>query len=72
MTDAFSPRLLTVGEVSNLTGLSASWLNAARGKSPYSGPPFMRAGTAIRYPIDKLQDWIERQIVATSGGASDA
>ncbi|MCC5975442.1 MAG: helix-turn-helix domain-containing protein [Rubellimicrobium sp.] len=55
-----SPFLCDTREAARLLGLSASHLEKLRFyRKP--GPPFVRIGKAIRYPIDGLHDWAVSQ-----------
>jgi len=56
-----SSETLSIEEVARLTGLSLSWLRAAR-QYGY-GPPAVRKGRAAsRYPQDKLAAWVAARI----------
>jgi excisionase family DNA binding protein len=65
-TKAESP-LLTEVEAADALRLSTRTLQAWRIKKV--GPPFLRAGRAVRYRESDLTDWIEASIISTSGAA---
>lgn len=44
---------------SRMTGVSVKTLEAMRAQR--RGPPFYRIGRLIRYRVDEVQAWIERQ-----------
>jgi hypothetical protein len=46
--------------------LSASFLEKCRHLAPERGPPFVRIGRAIRYPISGLRDFMSARM---TGGA---
>lgn len=55
-------RLLSTRQVAELSGLGETTLRQMRTKTPYGGPPFLRIGSAVRYPLGQLQTWIEDRV----------
>ena len=67
-----SPDYVPVKMVAQLTGVSAGHLNKLRLYRPDESPPWVRLGTAIRYPLNGpngLHAWIARR---TQGGGVTA
>jgi predicted DNA-binding transcriptional regulator AlpA len=59
---------LTTGEASRLTGLSPAWFERSRWAG--GGPPFVKLGAAVRYPVDELHAWMRARIrTSTTDGA---
>lgn len=64
-------RQLTTKEAAVRTGYSVAWFQRKRWEG--GGPPFRKMGTAVRYPEDLLNQWIEshgiheRHAVAAEG-----
>ena len=44
-----------------LLGVSKSHLEKLRTMAPTKSPPIIRIGRSIRYPLNLLQAWIDRQ-----------
>jgi len=61
---AVAPRGLTEADTSTYTGFSASFLRASR-LGRCDGPPFVRAGRAVRYLRDDVDRWLEQRRVET-------
>lgn len=59
-TTAEPPRLLTPAQAAARVGLSVSTLAKQRCLRS-DGPPFVRLGSAIRYPSDELDEFIASQ-----------
>lgn len=66
MTDETQVRLLDMKDVSKLTGLSPSTLYRMRTEKPYQGPPYVKIGPSIRFPLEGLKSWIDSQVVSAS------
>ncbi|MBN8963801.1 MAG: helix-turn-helix domain-containing protein [Rhizobiales bacterium] len=63
-------RYLTIGEVSDLTGLSRQTL--AKMRCAGTGPAFMKLGRAIRYASADLESWLaSRRRTSTWQAAND-
>jgi predicted DNA-binding transcriptional regulator AlpA len=59
-------RLLKPNEAAEFLRLSLSWLAKSRMRG--DGPPFIRAGRAIRYSEAAMQQWLKsQQRLSTSG-----
>jgi len=54
------PRLLTPDELSDYLGVPIRTLD--RWRSQGTGPPFVRFGRAIRYPVPRLLLWVNEQL----------
>jgi len=56
-----TPHLLTTRDVSNITGLSESWLEHDRLAAPgrRRGPPSFKLGRAVRYPAEGVDHWLK-------------
>lgn len=66
------PDYVPVKIVAQLTGVSASHLNKLRLYRPDESPPWVRLGTAVRYPLhgpNGLHAWMARRIVGTGAAA---
>lgn len=50
--------LLTTQQVAEKLQLNQGTIENWRYQKPYSGPPFVKVGGAVRYPSDALQGWI--------------
>lgn len=57
-TDTAPPVLLTTEGAAQYLGLSAKTLNNWRCLGGHRGPPFVRAGRAVRYDRRTLDAWI--------------
>ena len=57
-------RGLTEADTSVYTGFSTSFLRASR-LGRCDGPPFVRAGRAVRYLRDDVDRWLEQRRVET-------
>ncbi len=64
MTNTKDPLLVTTAEAAHLLGLSKSHLEKIR-HFRADGPPIVRFGRAVRYPIAGLQAWSDAH---TKGG----
>jgi predicted DNA-binding transcriptional regulator AlpA len=53
-------RLLTVPEAAEFLRLSGSWLAKARMRG--DGPPYVKLGRSVRYPLGALRQWTKSQI----------
>lgn len=60
-------RALAEGDAAVYIGLSASFLRAAR-VGRCQGPPYLRAGRAVRYLREDLDAWLESRRVGTQRG----
>jgi predicted DNA-binding transcriptional regulator AlpA len=47
-------------EASALTGLSCAWFERARWSG--EGPPFVKLGAAVRYPLDELHAFMRSRL----------
>jgi predicted DNA-binding transcriptional regulator AlpA len=47
-------------EAANLTGLSPAWFERSRWDG--SGPPFVKVGRAVRYPLEDLHAWLRARL----------
>jgi excisionase family DNA binding protein len=54
-----SPYLSTM-EAARLTGLSPAWFERSRWAG--GGPPFVKVGRAVRYPLDELHAWMRARL----------
>ena len=52
-------KFLSEKEVAELLNLKVATLRAWRLRG--SGPPYRKLGSAVRYPLDELQDWLNKQ-----------
>lgn len=60
-----SPKYIREAEAADIVGLAPSTLT--RYRSTGDGPPFVKVGRVIRYPEDKLLEWLEgRTLRSTS------
>jgi hypothetical protein len=57
MRESASIEYLSRSEAARLTGLSPSYL--AHNTAQPIGPPFVRVGRRVLYPIDALRRWME-------------
>jgi hypothetical protein len=57
--EAVIPRLLTPAEFALELKVSMSWLAKARMRG--DGPPFIKIGRAVRYPVPGTREWIKAQ-----------
>jgi predicted DNA-binding transcriptional regulator AlpA len=53
----FTPEYITEKDVSSFTGVSLSTLR--RWRLMNEGPPWLKFGGAVRYPVAALRSWIE-------------
>ena len=54
-------RLLTVRQVSEITGQAVATLNRARIYGTSNAPPFVKLGKSVRYKLSSVSRWIESQ-----------
>jgi len=54
-------QLLTEREAASFLGLSVAWLRNARCYEPAKAPRFIKIGRAVRYPLEALEQWVEKQ-----------
>ena len=66
MTNQSNRAYLTPAEVSRLTGLGLKTLEGMRAKR--RGPPFYKIGRLVRYQLNDVYVWIEREHVSTEDG----
>ncbi|MGO1851775.1 MAG: helix-turn-helix transcriptional regulator [Microbacteriaceae bacterium] len=52
------PRLLTTAELSEYLGVPIRTLEGWRDPNNPQGPPYIHVGARVRYPEDRLADWI--------------
>jgi excisionase family DNA binding protein len=62
-TTLSNPVYLTPAEVSRLTGLGLKTLEAMRAKR--RGPPYYKVGRLVRYGLNDVYVWIERERFST-------
>lgn len=67
--NTLSPRYLRETDAADILSVSIRTLQGWRLKG--GGPPFVRFGSCIRYKLNELCDWAERQVY-TSTSAADA
>ena len=63
-TTAIAPHFVNVQGASTITGLAVHTLNQMRCNG--GGPPFVKAGRAVRYKIAALHAWMEERTVAST------
>jgi predicted DNA-binding transcriptional regulator AlpA len=51
---------LSTAEASRMTGLSVAWFERQRWSG--GGPPFVKLGAAVHYPIDDLNAWMRARL----------
>ena len=56
--------LLTEKEVAKALKISEKTLQ--RYRTIKCGPPFLKLGTIVRYPIDKLDEWVKSYPLSTA------
>jgi predicted DNA-binding transcriptional regulator AlpA len=61
---------LSTAEASHLTGLSPAWFERSRWAG--GGPPFVKLGAAVRYPVDELHAWMRARIRRSTHGGGGA
>lgn len=57
---AQSTSYLSTIEAARLTGLSPAWFERSRWAG--GGPPFVKVGRAVRYPLDELHSWMRQRL----------
>ena len=57
---------LTTKEAARLTGLSTAWFERARWSG--EGPPFVKLGSAVRYPISDLHAFLRSRMRSSTTG----
>lgn len=60
------PKLLSVTDVAEQIGVSASYLNKLRGSG--GGPPYVKIGTRVGYDPDDLVAWLAIHKRTTTSG----
>jgi hypothetical protein len=60
-----SPLLLTTPAAAKLLAVSPATLSTLRSRSN-AGPPFIRLGRSVRYPLELLTIWAQEHRVMTS------
>jgi hypothetical protein len=64
-----TPAYLTTQEASALSGMTVAWLE--RGRWRGDGPPYVKLGAAVRYPVDDLHAFMRaRMRTSTTEGAA--
>jgi hypothetical protein len=63
-----SPAYLTTAQASRLTGLSVAWFERSRWAG--GGPPFVKLGSAVRYPLDELHAFMRVRASTTDDPVS--
>ena len=61
--------LLTQTEAANILRKSVSWMERSRWDG--SGPPFLKIGRHVRYPVAALLEWINGHPLRTSTSESN-
>lgn len=51
---------LTTLEAATMTGLSPAWFE--RGRWDGTGPPYIKVGKAVRYPLQDLHSWMRARL----------
>lgn len=51
---------LSTYEAARVTGLSPAWFERSRWAG--GGPPFVKVGRAVRYPLDELHAWMRARL----------
>ena len=54
-------RLLDTQETSEMLGMSAHWVKAARQKPELNGPPFLKIGRTVKYDTRDLEAWLDQR-----------
>nr|WP_281722287.1 helix-turn-helix domain-containing protein [Nitrosomonas nitrosa] len=62
-----TPEYVSPSEASALTSIPLKTLEAMRSKR--IGPPFVKIGSSVRYPLGDLRAWMQSRLVRTEGGA---
>lgn len=63
---SITPEYLSPREASTLTGIPLKTLEAMRSKR--IGPPYVKRGASVRYPVRELREWMQSQLVVMGGG----
>jgi hypothetical protein len=63
-----APHALDETAAATYTGLSVSYLRASRLENPRTeGPPFVKAGRAVRYLVSDLDAWLTSRRITRNG-----
>jgi len=60
------PEYVSPSEASALTSIPLKTLEAMRSKR--TGPPYVKIGSSVRYPLRDLRAWMQSHLVQTEGG----
>jgi hypothetical protein len=64
-----TPAYLTTQEAADVSGMTVSWFERARWLG--DGPPYVKLGAAVRYPVDDLHAFMRaRMRTSTTEGAA--
>lgn len=61
------PEYVSASEAAVLTGIPNRTLENMRSKR--MGPPYLKIGSSVRYPLGDLRAWMQSHLVQTVGGA---
>jgi predicted DNA-binding transcriptional regulator AlpA len=59
-TETFTPEYISTEDAARLTGLSVAWLERSRWAG--DGPPYVKLGKAVRYPLDELRLFMRERL----------
>lgn len=60
------PEYVSPAEAAALTAIPMKTLEGMRSKR--TGPPFVKIGSSVRYPLRDLRAWMQSHLVQTEGG----
>lgn len=60
MPQETQPKYLSTAQASRETGFSVPWFERSRWDG--SGPPYIKVGRAVRYPVDDLHVWMRQRL----------
>ena len=58
------PKLVNEQQAAKRYGLSVFWFQKKR--STGDGPPFIKVGSAVRYPVEETDDWFAKHLRANT------
>lgn len=58
------PEMIDTNEVARRTGMSVAWVLKARIIG--GGPPFVKLGAAVRYPVAELDVWLRERTYSSN------
>jgi len=65
-TACIPPEYVSPSEASALTAIPMKTLEGMRSKR--TGPPYVKIGSSVRYPLRDLRAWMQSHLVQTEGG----